>query len=174
VRFAPLSARDLSLALAQAGQQPPDDGAALAHLAGGSVGAAIGLLHGGGVDLYAELTELAASLPRLDRPLALRLAAAAGGRDGDRFDLTLGLFDRLLARLARTGAVGAAPDDIVPGEAAILARLSPGPAAARAWADLAATLTAKARRGKAVNLDPAALVFDMFLECDRMAGRLPA
>jgi len=62
----------------------------------------------------------------------------------------------------------------VPGEAATLARLAPDARTARAWADLSATLTARARRGKAVNLDPAALTFDMFLDLDRTAAALPA
>jgi DNA polymerase-3 subunit delta' len=34
------------------------------------------------------------------------------------------------------------------------------------------TSRARARRGKAVNLDPAALIFDMFLDLDRTAERL--
>ena len=41
-----------------------------------------------------------------------------------------------------------------------------------AWADLAADLSARARRGKAVNLDPAALLMDMLLKLDETAGSL--
>ena len=44
--------------------------------------------------------------------------------------------------------------------------------AARAWADLAADLTSRARRGKAVNLDPAALLMDTLLKIDETAGKL--
>ena len=84
----------------------------------------------------------------------------------------MGLLDRLLSRLARTGATGHAPDPIVPAEESVLARLAPDAASGRAWAELAADLTARARRGRSVNLDPAALIFDMFLDLDRTAARL--
>ena len=50
------------------------------------------------------------------------------------------------------------------GEGALLARLSPDDQAARAWADAQARLSARARTGRAVNLDPAALVMDMLIE----------
>ncbi|MEM7723190.1 MAG: DNA polymerase III subunit delta' [Pseudomonadota bacterium] len=174
LRFSGLSAGDLTQALTQAGQTPPDNADALTELAQGSVGEAVRLMQNDGLGLYADLTKLIGSLPRLDRAIALKLAEATGGKATDRFDLTLSLLDTLLTRLARTGATGQTPPEIAPGEAQILARLSPDPHRARAWADLAATLTAKARRGRAVNLDPATLVFDMFLEMDRMAAALPA
>jgi DNA polymerase-3 subunit delta' len=112
-------------------------------------------------------------LPGMDRTSALKLSDAAGARGAEtRFDLTLALLDRLLARLARRGATGQTPPPIVPGEEPAPDPPRPRPAAARAWAELAADLTARARRGKAVNLDPAALIFDMFLDLDRTAERL--
>ena len=49
------------------------------------------------------------------------------------------------------------------GEGALLARLSPDDRAARHWAAAQADLSARARAGRAVNLDPAALVMDMLL-----------
>ncbi len=175
LRFEPLGADDLARAMEQAGHAAVADQAALAQLAGGSVGTAITLTAMDGLALYADLVALAASLPRLDRALALRLSEATAGKTGEaRFDLTLNLLDTLLARLARTGATGQTPPDIAAGESETLARLSPDPQTARGWADLAATLTARARRGKAVNLDPATLVFDMFLDLDRTAASLPA
>jgi DNA polymerase-3 subunit delta' len=126
-----------------------------------------------GAALFRDLVRLMAGLPDMDRAAALKLSDAAGARGAEtRFDLTLALLDRLLARLARRGATGETPAPIVPGEDAVLARLAPDPAAGRAWADLAADLTARARRGKSVNLDPAALIFDMVLDLDRTAQRL--
>lgn len=174
LRLPPLDGPDLASALTQAGHPPPADTTGLGELAQGSVGEALRLMQGDGLALYADLVALGASMPNFDRPLGLKLAEAAGGRAEDRFDLTLSLLDTLLSRLARIGATGQIPPEITPGEATTLARLSPDPGAARHWADLAATLTAKARRGKAVNLDPASLVFDMVLELDRAALRLPA
>ncbi|MEQ8367769.1 MAG: DNA polymerase III subunit delta' [Roseicyclus sp.] len=175
LRFQPLGPDDLTRALEQAGHPPTDNLQGLAELAGGSVGEAVRLMSLGGVTLYADLLGLAATLPRFDRSLAIRLSEATAGKQGEaRFDLTLGLLDTLLSRLARTGTTGLPHAEIVPGEAATLARLAPDARAARDWADLAATLTARTRRGKAVNLDPAALTFDMFLDLDRVASRLPA
>lgn len=174
LRLAPLAPAEMADALAQAGLDT-GDAAALAELAEGSVGEAIRLAEMEGLKLYADLVALFASMPEMDRALAVRLANAAAGREGEaRFDLTLTLIDRLLARLARRGTLAAAPPEIVPGEAATLARLSPDPATARNWADLAQGLTARARRGKAVNLDPAALILDMCLGIDKTAARLPA
>ncbi|MDG3040537.1 DNA polymerase III subunit delta' [Roseicyclus marinus] len=175
LRFGPLGPEDLNKAFTQAGQSPPENASALAELAGGSVGEALRLSSHGGLVLYRDLILLLDGLPRLDRPLALRLSEATSGKGGEvAFDMTLSLLDRALSRLARQGATGHSLPEIVPGEAKTLARLAPDPMAARLWADLAATLTARARRGRAVNLDPAALTFDMFLDLDRTAAQLRA
>lgn len=174
LRFQPLAPEDLRKALEQAGLAPPAEMSGLTELAGGSVGTAIALLAQDGLSLYAELLRLLQGVPRLDRTLALHLADACAGKQGEgRFDLTLALLDTALARLARRGASGVPLTPILPEEDALLARLSPSPLAARGWADLAASLTQRARRGRAVNLDPAALTFDMFLELDRQAATLP-
>ena len=174
LRFSPLEDADLAAALMQAGAEPPE-GAALATLAQGSVGAAITLAEQGGPALYADIARLLDSLPNMDRALALKLAEATAGKANEaRFDLTLSLLETALSRAARMGATGQAPPEIVPGEAQSLARLAPPPAKARDWANLAQSLTARARRGKAVNLDPAALIFDIFLDLDRTAARLAA
>jgi DNA polymerase-3 subunit delta' len=64
--------------------------------------------------------------------------------------------------------------EAAPGEGALLARLAPDPMAGRAWANLHQSLGARARHGRAVNLDPAALLLDMILRIDETAGRLAA
>ncbi|MEX3016163.1 DNA polymerase III subunit delta' [Gymnodinialimonas hymeniacidonis] len=174
LRFNALEDADLAAALTQAGSEPPE-GAALATLAQGSVGAAITLAEQGGPALYADITHLLETLPNMDRALALKLAESTAGKANEaRFDLTLSLLETALSRAARLGATGQAPIEIVQNEAAILARLAPDPHRARDWANLAQSLTARARRGKAVNLDPAALIFDIFLDLDRTAARLAA
>lgn len=173
LRFVPLGQGDLAAALEAAGASPETGSEALATLSAGSVGAAMQLMAEDGVALYADIVALLAGLPDMDRAAGLKLADAAGARGAEaRFDLTLTLLDTALARVARAGASGIAPPPIVPGEHRMLARLAPHAPAARAWADLAATLTARARTGKAVNLDPSALIFDMFLDLDRTAARL--
>ena len=162
LRLAPLAPTEMQAALAGAGLDLPDNPDGLTVLSAGSVGAAYRLLSLGGLEIYAELIAILDSLPRLDRPRALALAEAAAQRNaGERFDLLLDLIDVALSRLARTGATGQPPlPEVVPGEAAVLARLSPAPHVARAWAETAQTVTERTRHGKAVNLDPAALVLD--------------
>jgi DNA polymerase-3 subunit delta' len=174
LRLTPLPASDLSDALAQAGAAvEPDARTALAELAGGSVGEAFRLTNLDGLDLYARLVALFATLPRLDRPRALAIAETAAGRGNEaRFDLIVTLIDLFLARLARAGTTRETPPEAAPGEAALFARLAPDAHSARTWADLAQTLGLRARRGKAVNLDPAALLMDMVLKIDETAGSL--
>ena len=174
LRLPPLAPQDLSDALVQAGGDiAPEDRQGLAELAGGSVGEAFRLTNIEGLQTYAALIRLLSDLPRLDRPRALALAETAAGKAGaDRFDLLVTLADMVLSRMARAGVLGQCPPEAAPGEAALFARLAPSPAAARPWADLAETLTLRARRAKAVNLDPAALLMDMLLRIDETAGML--
>ncbi|MDP3261727.1 MAG: DNA polymerase III subunit delta' [Tabrizicola sp.] len=174
LRLSPLGPDDLAAALTAAGGSvAPADTQALAELSAGSVGEAFRLTNLDGLTLYTALIRLFATLPRLDRAQALALADIAGARGAaETFDLLVTLIDLFLARLARTGTLHQTPPEAAPNEAQLLARLSPTPAAARQWADLAQHLSARARRGKAVNLDPAALLMDMLLQIDETAGTL--
>lgn len=172
LRLAPLAPADMAAALAAAGTEGAE-AAALAELAGGSVGEAIRIANLDGVATYAALVALVSGVPRIDRMKAIALAEAAAARGAEaRFDLMLTLTDTLLSRLARAGATGATPPEAVPGETALIARLAPSPAAGRVWADLTQSLGARARQGRAVNLDPAALLMDMVLRIDETAGTL--
>lgn len=172
LRLNPLAADDMRAALEQAGADLPGNADHLAALAAGSVGAALRLTALGGLEIYAELMAVLGSLPRLDRPRALALAEAAAQRGAaERFELLLDLVDTALARLARTGAVGAPPaPEAASGEGEILARLSPDAYRARAWADAASEITARSRHGRAVNLDPAALVLDTVFRMQKTAA----
>lgn len=172
LRLGELSPDDLAAALDQAGAELPPERDALAALARGSAGDALRLMNLGGLEIYAELTALLASLPRLDRPRALALAEAAAQRGAtDRFRLLLDLIDLTLSRLARTGATGTAPTPpAAPGEAELLTRLAPDPASGRAWAELAGAVSARTRHGLAVNLDPAALVLDTVFKIQSTAA----
>ncbi len=172
LRLAPLSPSDLAAALQQAGvEDPPSE--ALAELAAGSVGAAMRLTHLNGLSLYAEILGILGSLPMLDRPRALKLADQVAARGAaEKLDLMLLLTDVALARLARTGATGRPPEtEAAPGEAETFQRLSPDPHKARKWAKLAQEMSARAQHGRAVNLDPAALVLDMVFNMQSTAAR---
>jgi len=171
LRLTPLGAEDMAAALDQAGVMPEGDPVALAELSAGSVGAAVRLLNLGGLKTYAELVALFETLPRLDQARALRLAESATQRGAEeRRDLLFSLTDLFMTRLARTGALGGPPGvEAAPGEAALLARLAPDPGRARAWADCAQAIGARARHGRAVNLDPASLVLDTVFRIQQTA-----
>ena len=176
LRLPPLSAADMAAALAQAGIGQSEDTAALAALSGGSVGEAVRLTNLDGLALYATLVQLFADLPNVDRPRALTVANSAAQRGGeDRLALLVWLIELLLGRMAQTGATGAAPTpEGAPGEAAMLARAAPDLVAARAWADCAQDVGARMRHGRAVNLDPAALVLDTVFRIQKTAAGQPA
>jgi DNA polymerase-3 subunit delta' len=167
LRLSPLGPQDLATAMQSIGLEA-GSAQVLAELAGGSVGHAVRLAAGAGLELYAELVDLLSGLPRLDRPRAVRLAESAGGRAEGRFDLLLDLLDLLLTRAARTGLKGP-PPEAAAGEAALLSRIAPHDRAARAWAERQALASARARQGRAVNLDPAALLLDMLLQIEQTA-----
>ncbi|PZQ96937.1 MAG: DNA polymerase III subunit delta' [Cereibacter sphaeroides] len=172
LRLGPIDAEGMAQALRNAGIET-EDAAALAELSGGSVGEAIRAETLDGVALYARIVRLFGTLPRLDRMGAAALAESGAGRGKEAsFDLILRLIELFLARLARAGATGQSPPEAAAGEAALIARLSPDAPSARAWADLAQGLSARVRRGRAVNLDPAALLMDMVLKIDETAGKL--
>jgi len=172
LRCKALDAGDMARALAQIGIDPGADTEALAALSGGSVGAAMRLISLDGLKLYAELVAIFGD--RFDRPRALRLADSVTGRAAtERLDLLLDLVDQFLGRLARAGLSGPSNPQAAPGESLLQQRLCPDAAASRRWAALAQELSARARHGRAVNLDPAALILDMVLKIHETAA-LPA
>lgn len=171
-RLAPLQAPDLARALDAAGLPVAGD-AATAVLTGGSAGAAVRLAAGDGAALYSEIVGLFEGLPRLDRARAIRLAEACAGRGAElRYELTVELIDLFLARAARAGLLGEPSAQAAPHEARLLARLAPHDVAARRWALLHQELGARIRHGRAVNLDPAALILDMVLRIEETARSL--
>lgn len=174
LRLAPIAAEPLFDALTQAGGDvAPEDRTALAELAGGSVGEAFRMTNLDGLKTYESMIRLFTTLPRLDRPRALSLAEQGAGKGAEQqFELIVTLLDLFLARLARAGTLGQLPPEAAKGEADLIARLSPTPAHAREWADVAQHLGLRARRGKAVNLDPAALLMDMLLHINETAAGL--
>lgn len=171
LRLQPLVPTDMQLALTQAGAEASQS-PALAELCAGSVGEALRITALNGLAIYGELVAIFSTQPGYDRQRALKLAEAAVGRGSeDRFDLLLTLIDIFITRIARTGATGQPPTiEIAQGEANLLLRLAPNMQKARAWADLAQQITQRTRHGKAVNLDPAALVLDTVFKINQTAS----
>jgi len=170
LRTAPLGPDALAAALEGAGAPAPADREALAALAEGSVGEAIRLLGVDGPALYDELAAMLAAGPPIDRRRAIALAEAAAPRAAEaRYDATVALAQRLLGRLAISGA-GAPIAPISRAEAAALARHGARPDQALVWATLAPRLAARAAHARAVHLDPAQAILDMVLQIDAAAA----
>ncbi|OCX61423.1 DNA polymerase III subunit delta' [Thioclava sp. SK-1] len=165
LRLTTVQPEDMALALQAADALDPDaDTMALAALSSGSVGEAIRLTQMDGLAAYSALIDLMSTLPRLDRPRAIALTdGLAGKKNEPRFDLLLDLLDLFLARTARAGLSGPPQPEAAKNESQLLARLSPDGHWAMVWARLHQESGARARHGRAVNLDPAALVLDMIL-----------
>jgi DNA polymerase-3 subunit delta' len=175
LRCQPLASDALAAALAAAGASPPQETAtALTALAGGSVAAALGLVANDGLARHAEIVDLLATGAPLDRRRIVALADAAAGRDAAvRYALILDLVRITLGRLALS-ASGAGVTPVSDAEAALFARLGSTPTQGRLWARLASNLAARTAHAVAVNLDPAQVILDTFLQIDAAAAEARA
>ena len=82
------------------------------------------------------------------------------------------MFDRVLSRLAVFGATGNAPAPLVhTSEIEIFTKLCPAPQFAQDWAELCQDMSNRFQHGRAVNLDPVALVLDMIFKIEQCAKR---
>lgn len=173
LRLGHLGGEDVRQALDAAGFDAADQSDALAELAAGSVGEALRLTNLDGMDAYREVVALFATLPKLDRPRALKLAeSCVGAANVDRYELILGLIDRFLTRMARTGAGRPPLVEAARGEAEVMTRLAPDNMAAKDWATVQQEISARAAHAKAVNLDPAASILDMVFKINDTASRV--
>lgn len=173
LRCRSLAPSEVTEALHQAGVDPGMDADALTSLTGGSVGGALRLINLEGLQLYTEM--IAVFDNPNDRQRALKLAEGAAGRaNANRFALLLELFDLFLARVARTGVSGPPQPPAAEHESRLLERLCPGTRASQHWATVQQELGARARHGRAVNLDPATLILDMVLKIHETAAQTAA
>ena len=169
LRCVPLQAEEMAEAMDQAGVHI-DEREAMAALTGGSVGEGVRLAMHDGLALYAELIALLSRLPHIDRPAALALAESCAGKGAEvRFPLVIDLLEHFIARTARAGLLGEPDRQGAPGEARLIGKLAPHDRAARRWAQLQQDLSARIRHGRAVNLDPAALILDMLFKIEEVA-----
>ena len=169
LRLNELDPDDMARALSGAGVET-DGGAALFELAGGSVGAAIRLEAEDGLALYAEILGVIGTAPSMDRQRLAKLIEKVAARGAEaRLDLAVTLLDLALARMARHAAGMTPAIEACPGEAEVLARLAATPDAARTWAALQQDLSARIAHGRGVNIDPASLMTDAFLQINEAA-----
>ncbi|MEO0912426.1 MAG: DNA polymerase III subunit delta', partial [Pseudomonadota bacterium] len=137
-------------------------------LAEGSVGEALRLAEGDGAALYRSILGALAQMPGAPREGLTALAERAAGRGAEEtYDLLLTLTARAVGRIVRHGAGGRAP--LLAEEAEAAARLCPHLGAAQAWAAELQEMEGRAAHARAVNLDPAQVVLDMWLAIDRQA-----
>lgn len=167
-----LSENDLSLALDGSGFTMPPDVTAISELADGSAGDAITLVQAEGEELYGTIIATLGTIPQMDRGRVLQLADACAGRGAEAtYALTRRLIALAMNRMAKQGATGDARPNAAKGEADVFAKLSPTPDAGRRWAELSQTLSSKTAHAVAVNLDPASVILDMFLQIEATAAR---
>jgi DNA polymerase-3 subunit delta' len=149
---------------------PPEDAAALARLAEGSIGRALELAAENGLALYRELMALLDGLPRLDVPRLHALGERLGrGSDATAFRLGTELLSWWLARTIRGAAVGEPPDEVVAGEAALMARLLARRSLAQ-WLGLWEKWSRLFARAEGANLDRKQVVVTAFLELEALAA----
>jgi DNA polymerase-3 subunit delta' len=157
--LAPLDADDVrraaEAALAAAGLKapPPDKWPQLAHLADGSVRAALQLATGG-IELHGRVEQIFSRLPAVDWPALHTLAdTLTADAQQQRYEMFFALLLDQLARLVRTAASGRGS----PAEVALAARLIL-PARQPAWADLWQAIQRDKIDAEALNLDRKALM----------------
>lgn len=142
-----------------------DDAAALVRLSEGSIGRALDLVEGGGIDLYRELLGLMDSLPELDTTAIHGLGDRLAKKGGEgAFRTFTGLMSWWLARAIRSGAVttGAGHEDVVPGEGEVMARLLARRSLDQ-WLEVWEKITRLFADADRVNLDRKQVVLSAFL-----------
>ena len=143
------------------------DAAALARLAEGSIGKALGLAEAGGLPLYRDMVGFFNALPRLDVPALHQFCEAAAKADG-AFRTVTELFSWWLARAAaQAGRAGAgAASEAVPGEAGLQSRLVRVAGLDR-WVELWEKTRDLFSRADAVNLDRKQVLLNAFFAVER-------
>ncbi|HEY2540267.1 MAG TPA: DNA polymerase III subunit delta' [Stellaceae bacterium] len=143
---------------------------AFCALSGGSIGRALELADAGGLELYRSLMELLASVPAMDvgrlHALADRLARADAE---DAYRACEELLSRFLARLAGDAArARLSAEEVVPGEAAAISRLSHGADPAR-WAALGQEIETNFAAARELNLDKKQTLLGAFFAIEAAA-----
>ena len=158
---------------AAAPELPVEEAQALSRLAPGAPGAALRLGALGGGALYADLIDMMAGAPRFDRGKLMAMVGQVGRREGVQQFEALGLLLRLFCeRMARAGALGAAPEEAAPGEAGVAARLAPDLSAGRVWAQTSAEVASRYDDAVGLNLDPQRSILDIALYIEGQAQRI--
>lgn len=152
------------------GDSAEGDMEAVARLAQGSVGRALMLAGGGGLELYREMHDLLAALPNPDVP-ALHALADRLARRGAEADYAMfrELLSDWLVRLVRRAAGGPeAGEEVIAGEADLMARLARVGTLDR-WVEVWEKTARAAERADALNLDRKQVVLGAFAALEAAA-----
>lgn len=161
----------LRSSLDQAGFKLDSSATEISILANGSVGTSIELISNDGINLYNSIIQMVGQTPQMDRQTMESMADACSGKNAiEKYNMTLQLFLKFVARLAKFGALQ--PKDFQeasPGEALTISRLAPNIQAARKWANLVQEITTRTTHARSVNLDPSSVILDMLLKFEETA-----
>ncbi len=142
-----------------------------AMLAEGSPGHALALVRDGGLDQFRELITLLTPLPQLDlaalHALGDRLSRVNAGQS---YETMMQLLTTWLARMIRSGAAGAMPEDRVAGEAALMQRLL-ATAPLDQWTEVWENINTLLRRAESVNLGRKQVILSIFSRLAETAQR---
>ncbi len=166
----PLEKREFSLALEYLDIKGHERHAELAELAEGSVGEAVRILEGGGLEIYSQLVALFGTSPGFKRGAASAIASRCDSPAACR--LTSRLTAILLRRLALEGLGGRHGVEAAPSEDSLLRKLSPDLKASREWASTFFELSRRAEAASRLNVEPYATVLEMLLSVDRKAREI--
>lgn len=169
-RRLPLTPLSLAQVSGLIGQARPDlgdtDRAALAAMGEGSVGRALDLDEQGGLPLYRDMLGVLSGLPRLNVAALHKLAETlAKGDDG--FRIAADLFTWWLGRVIRAKGRGVVDPEVVPGEAALTARLATV-GSLEQWVEVWEKVSHLFDRTTAVNLDKKQALLNAFLAVERL------
>lgn len=144
----------------------PEDAQSLAYLAEGSIGRALDLASAGGLEHYHAMISLLRTLPRLD-VVALHSFADAALKGDDGFRITSELFSWWLGRTLAAGAQGQGPNEVIPGENALLRTMMTS-APLEQWVQVWEKVNHLFERAEAVNLDKKHVFISAFSAIERL------
>lgn len=149
--------------------QTPEDAAAVARLAKGSIGRALMLAEDDGLTLYRKLAGLLIRMPEISVADLHKFAdeVAARGKE-DRFRAATAFLIEWLERMIRSCASGESVADIVPGEGAAMARLA-RPETLEVWVETWERCKSMFAQGEALHLDPKHLMLTTFFRLQETA-----
>jgi DNA polymerase-3 subunit delta' len=145
------------------------DNLALARLSSGSPGRAFPLAAAGGLAVYRDMVVLLESLPKLDGAALHRFSdRLARDATAELYRAARELLLAWLARMVRETASGTTIEDIVPGERALMQRLSAGRGLDR-WVEVWENIGRLFVQADSVNLDKKQVVMSAFTALEKAA-----